>query len=343
VVKLRLKYIVEDVDRYGKVRLYFRRAGQPKVRLRGLPGSDEFMEAYRRALSGGEKNRGSKPPAVGSFRHLCSEYYRSTEFKSLDVNSTQSWRKRALDAICVRFGEMSAASMEPKHVRALRDQLSDKPGAARNRLKALKALFKWAIETGQLAYDPTRDIRPLKHASTGHHSWSLEEIRAFEDHYPVGSKARLAMALLLYTACRREDVVRFGPQHIHDGRISYRQAKNEHRNPIDLNIPVHPDLERIIAATPSGHLTFLATDYGRPFSVDGFGNKFRDWCNRANLPDCSAHGLRKATAARLAEVGCTAHEIMAITGHRSLAEVERYTIAARKSGLADSAMAKLIR
>ena len=128
-----------------------------------------------------------------------------------------------------------------------------------------------------------------------------------------------------------------------NGRLRYRQAKNEHRNPIDCDIPLHPDLVDVIAAIPSAHLTFLVTEYGRPFSPAGFGNKFRDWCNQANLPHCSAHGLRKATAARLAERGATAHEIMAITGHRSLEEVERYARAARRSQLADSAMSKLKR
>jgi integrase len=149
------------------------------------------------------------------------------------------------------------------------------------------------------------------------------------------------MALLLYSACRREDVVRFGPQHIRQGRLQYRQAKNEHRNPIDIDIPVHPDLAKTIAAAPARHLTFLVTEYGKPFSVAGFGAKFRDWCNQAGLPHCSAHGLRKAPAACLAERGASPHEIMAITGHQSLEEVERYTRAARKSKLADSAMSKL--
>ena len=91
----------------------------------------------------------------------------------------------------------------------------------------------------------------------------------------------------------------------------------------------------------SGHLTFLVTEFGKPHSPNGFGNKFKDWCREAGLPHCSAHGLRKAAAARLAERGATAHEIMAITGHQSLEEVERYTRAAQRRTLADSAMAKL--
>lgn len=151
------------------------------------------------------------------------------------------------------------------------------------------------------------------------------------------------MAILLYTACRREDVVRLGPQHIRDGRLRYRQAKNEHRNPVDLDIPVHSDLMTIIEATTTKHLTFLTTHHGRAFTPAGFSNAFRRWCDEAGLSHCSAHGLRKATAARLAERGATAHEIMSITGHRSLEEVERHTRAARQRKLADSAMAKIRR
>ena len=108
-----------------------------------------------------------------------------------------------------------------------------------------------------------------------------------------------------------------------------------------MDIPVHPDLAEVIAATPSRHLTFLVTKFGKPFTTSGFSNKLKDWCRQADLPHCSAHGLRKAAAVRLAERGATPHEIMAITGHKTLQEVERYTRAARQAKLADSAMTKL--
>jgi integrase/recombinase XerD len=130
---------------------------------------------------------------------------------------------------------------------------------------------------------------------------------------------------------------------IKNGGVQFRQAKSENRNPVEIEIPLFPELAEIIAATTTDHLTFLVTESGKPFTPAGFGNKFREWCNEANLPNCSSHGLRKATSTRLAERGATAHEIMAITGHRSLHEVERYTRAARKSQHADSAMSKLKR
>jgi integrase/recombinase XerD len=294
------------------------------------------MASYKAALSSADvQKRSAHRKDAGSFGYVCRAYYASVAFKLLDV-STQSWRRRALDSICERHGDKPIKLLLP-----IRDELSDRPGAARNRLKALRALFRWAVELDHAEKDPTRDIKPLPYVTAGHHAWSLEEVEIFEAFHPIGSKARLAMALMLYTACRREDAVRLGPQHIRHGRLQFRQAKNEHRNPVDIDIPLHPDLVEIIETSRSGHLTFLVTEYGRPFSAGGFGNKFREWCDQCGLTNCSAHGLRKAAAARLAERGASAHEIMAITGHRSLEEVERYTRAVRRSKLADSAMSKL--
>jgi integrase/recombinase XerD len=341
MVKLRLRYVIEDVDRHGNVRLYFRRKGRPKIRLTGLPGTEEFINAYQAAMANnGEAPRQTRSVARGSFRYVCQAYFASPSFKALD-SKTRNWRRRALDSICEKHADKPVALMRPKHVRALRDERADTPGAANIRLKALRALFRWAVEADEAPHDPTRDVSKIQYRPTGFHSWSMEEVEAYEKHHSVGTKARLAMAILLYTACRREDAVRLGLQHIRNGRAQYVQAKNEHRSPVSIDIPVHTDLAAIIGATPSGHLTLLATEYGRPFTPAGFGNAFKDWCRQANLPHCSAHGLRKAMASRLAERGATAHQIMSVTGHRSLEEVERYTRAARQAKLADSAMEKL--
>ena len=184
-------------------------------------------------------------------------------------------------------------------------------------------------------------MKKLKYASTGFHTWTADEIEQYKARHPLGTKPRLALDLLRFTTGRREDAVRLGPQHVQNGRVKFTQAKNEHRTPIDIDIPAHPDLLTSIAAAPSRHLTFLVTEYGRPYTANGFGNAMRDWCDQANLHHCSAHGLRKATAAQLAERSATAHEIMAVTGHRSLEEVERYTRAARTKKLANRAMRRL--
>jgi integrase len=99
-------------------------------------------------------------------------------------------------------------------------------------------------------------------------------------------------------------------------------------------------LEQALAAAPRTNLTFLVTKFGKPFTAAGFGNWFRDRCDEAGLPQCSSHGLRKLAATRLADLGCSEREIMAITGHKSVSEVSRYTKAAEQSRLAEQAMAK---
>ena len=182
-------------------------------------------------------------------------------------------------------------------------------------------------------------MKALRAKSDGYHSWTDDEIAQFENRHDVGSRPRLALALLLYTGQRRSDVVRMGRQHIDkNGAIRVRQLKTG----AELAIPIHATLQAIIAETQlTGRQTFLTTQFGKPFTAAGFGNWFREQCNDAGLPHCSAHGLRKAAARRLAEAGCTAHEIASITGHASLREVQRYTKAADQSRLAVAAMNKV--
>lgn len=350
-MRIRLKYVSEDVDRHGNPRCYLRMPGRPKVRLRSMPGTPEFMLEYQEALSGSSATKPLRPSREasqrGTFRHLCVQYFKSGEYSGLDV-STRNWQRRALERICEtqgadgrRYGANLVSHMQPRHVRMLRDELLSTPAAANQRLKALRALFNWANEADETTVNPTLGVKRIKYASDGHHTWTDMEIAQYQERHPVGTKARLAFDLLRYIAFRREDAVRIGPEHIRGGRVQYRQAQNEDRNPVDLDIPLHPDLEASIAATTTGHETFLLTEFGNAFTANGFGNKFKDWCRQADLPHCSAHGIRKATATALAENAATPHEIMSITGHRTIEEVERYTKATRMRMVADAAMAKL--
>jgi integrase len=184
-----------------------------------------------------------------------------------------------------------------------------------------------------------------KHCRTesklGFHRWTEAEITRFEARHRIGTKPRLALALGLYTGQARQDVVAMGPQHVRDEVLNWVRGKTELTTGIELTIPIHPALRTIIDATPSGHLTFLITELGKPFVVAGFGNWFREQCDIANLRHCSFHGLRKAASVRLAEAGCTPHEIAAITGHASLKEIVRYTSTVDRKRLAASAMEKV--
>ena len=343
-VRVKLKYIKEETDRHGNARCYLRVPGRPLVRLRSMPGTPEFFLEYQEAITATNAGRTSPPRSReikrGTFRHLCVQYFASGEYSTLD-ESTRKWQRRSLEKICESHGDSIVSHMQSRHVRKLRDELLVTPAAANQRLKALRALFNWANEAEETTVNPTLGVKRIKYASEGHHTWTDEEIGQYQKRHPVGTQARLAFDLLRFIAFRREDVVRIGPDHVRNGRVQYRQAKNEHRNPIDIDIPLHPDLEASIAATETGTKAFLLTDFGKAFTPNGFGNKFKDWCRQADLPHCSAHGIRKATATTLAENAATPHEIMSITGHQTLEEVERYTKAARMRKMADAAMMKL--
>jgi len=192
-----------------------------------------------------------------------------------------------------------------------------------------------AMTAGLRHDDPTLGIRVKLRASIGYKTWPEDAIAQFEARHPIGSKARLAFGLLLYTAQRRGDVIRMGRQHIKDGFIRVAQQKTG----AVLEIPIVQELREILAAHPAEHLTFLTTRAGQPFTGVGFTNWFRERCAEAGLPrGLVAHGLRKAACRRLAEAGCSASQIAAISGHATLREIERYTKAADQKRLATAAM-----
>jgi integrase len=298
--------IFQDRDRHGNERLYVRRNGR-KIRIKERWGTTEFLDAYQAALLATESPkieiaRIGAPAKRDTFRWLVEQYYRSAEFNQLD-DSTKRVRRGILDGLCAQYGSLPYARLEPHNVRRLRDEKAILPEAANARLKAIRQVFKWACDpTVRLAdRNPARDVPYFKAGSQGYHSWTDEEVRKFEERHPLGTPARLALGILLYTGQRRSDVVRLGRQHIKNGRLVFTQEKNKKRGSVPLEIPIHPELQRIINASPLGDLTFLVTQFNRPFTAAGFGNKMREWCNQAGLPHCSAHGLRKAAASRLAE------------------------------------------
>ena len=345
-MRMKLKYVVEDTDRHGNVRLYYRRNGR-KVRLRGPVGSPEFLTDYRRAAAGPKaprKQSALKPGVLraGTLHWLCAQYYKSAMFAELGAG-TQKTRRSILERFCARKGngEKRFAALTPRAIRKVRDEMLNTPEAANTLIKTLRQLFRFAVNYDHCETNPATSVELLRSKSEGYHSWTLDEIEAFEKKHPVGTTARLALALALYTGQRRSDLVLFGRQHVRDGWLIFTQQKNKSRNPVKLELPIIPELQRIIDASSTGDLAFLVNGYGRPYTSAGFGNRFRAWADEAGLKHCSVHGLRKAAAARLAELGCTEFEIMAITGHQTSKEVTLYTKGANQRVRAEAAMKKM--
>jgi integrase len=337
------KYIQQFIDRHGRARFYFRRAGFKTVALSGLPWSPEFMAAYDTARTG-QITIGASRTKPGTLKALAAAYYGSARFSDME-SSTQGVYRNMIERLCEqrdqdgnRLADKRIATIRREHIVKLIQARANKPGSANGLRKVLRAMMQHAVDIGWRDDDPTRDVKKLRSKNEdGFHSWTETEIEQFARRHPIGTKPRLALALLLYLGQRRGDTVRMGRQHVSNNAIHVEQQKTG----MVLDIPIHDKLAAIIADTPNSNLTFLTTAYDKPFSAAGFGNWFREQCNTAGLRHCSAHGLRKAAARRLAEAGCTEHEIAAITGHASLKEVQRYTKAADRTKLAVAAMKKV--
>lgn len=337
-----LKHLVRDVDRHGNVRHYFRAPGRPKVRLQGEPGSRAFLDAYAAALEALADARPSAgaAPKPGSVSALCVAYYQSADYKALAPQTRYTYRQ-LLDKFRETYGTGSAGKLTAPQISAILDKAAHTPAQAKNLLKTLRALYRFAAARGMVRSNPAAAVTFKVRKTAGYRAWTDDDIAKFEAHWPSGSRARLALALLLYTGQRRSDVVRMGRQHVSDGAITVRQLKRGPDAPL-LTIPIHSSLKLELDQLPAGQLTFLMTAFGKPMSPFGFSNWFADCAKAAGLPEHSSpHGLRKAAARRLAEAGCSTLEIMAITGHASIREVERYTASASQKALAQAGMGKI--
>ena len=346
-MRLNLPYLRCDTDRHGNERLFVRRFGRC-IRIRALPSTKGFGEAYSAALEALEAGapqvhapRGAAP--AGTLGWLAAAYFAAVEFTGLPAVS-QSTRRGIIES-CLReplkpnstykLALCPLSLLSAAHIRMLRDRRADKPGAANNRLKYMSS--PWAVERNLIRANPARDVKPLRYQSDGFHTWSPSEVRQFEERHPIGTKARLALALMLYLGVRRSDAVTLGRQHVRDGVIRFVPAKTRRSKMHAIEIPILPELARIIAASPVGQLNFLMTGRGKPFTANGFGNWFRDRCNEAGLPQCSAHGLRKAGATIVAERGATDRQLMAMFGWETPQQATTYTASADRKRLAAEA------
>ncbi|MBX9760396.1 MAG: tyrosine-type recombinase/integrase [Beijerinckiaceae bacterium] len=263
-------------------------------------------------------------------------YLASAEYRGLRMTTKTGYATR-LSALRTEHGHRPLSGMTRSGIeKFILAPYSDRPGAGLNILKMLRILIRHAIATGLLKHDPSAGIRRPKVAEI--RSWTDDEIATFEAHWPIGTKQRLAFALQLFTAQRRSDVHRMTWADMQGTSIRVVQQKTGRK----LLIPLHTQLLAILAQTERRHAVILATEFGKPFTVDGFSGFMRDAITAAGLPlDCTPHGLRKAAGLRLAEAGCSTKEIMAVLGHKTLAEAERYTRDADQALLSTAAIMQL--
>ena len=329
------RWVSEYRDRHGKPRYRFRRKGYAQYLFRASPGTESFRQEYQACLEGiaaEAVSPGAQRVRPGSFHDLIARYYRSPDFLDPSERTREVYRG-VIERWRTKYGDGLVRDLRTSHVEKMMAEMLPHRTAANMLRKRLSALMKFAIRQGFVATNPIVATRPYKVESDGFHTWTEEEIALFEDRHAVGTKARLAFDLMLWTGQRGGDARVMGPQHIRNKRLVVTQEKTG----ATVSLPILAPLAQSIMAIRSGAMVLLLSEHGKPFSRKGFGNKFRQWCDEAGLPHCSAHGLRKAAARRFAEAGCSNQQIKAWTGHTTDSEVSRYTAAADQALLSDAA------
>jgi integrase len=348
MIQTRLKFCVYDPDPNGNPRYYVRKAGRAKIRIRepfedaGGNVTAEFMSAYFDALGTLDRvPQAPKLPREKTFNWLVTQYFHSPEFARYD-KATKDDKRGVLNRYCETAGDLPYASLRKEDIERSRDKRSNTPGAADKLVKYLRVMFNWAVDKKHAQQNPAIGVKKINTESDGWHTWTPAEVDAYRANHKIGTKARLALELMLNVGARISDAAKIGRQHESEGWLKFVAWKNRNKKSRKtIECPITSDLAAAIAATPSGGLTYLINDLGRAFTINGLGNKMRDWCDAAGLPQCSSHGLRKAAAVILAENGATAPELCALFGWSKLETAEIYIREAQKRKMVANAFTRL--
>lgn len=324
------KYVTVFTDRHGKFRYRYRR-GKFSRYFSHRPGSQGFLEELDAFMSECESPK-INLAKKGSMADLAHQFYGTAKWKGMKP-STRATYGGIIDRFMQEHGNKPVMMIETRHIDSIIGNMSDRPQAANNLRKVLRLLLRYAVKFGMRRDNPVDQSDSYSSKTDGFHAWTEEEIKKFREVHSLGTRARLAMELMLWTGSRRSDVIRLGKQHIQGDYFEIRNQKTEKI----LTIWISPVLQDVLAAMPkSDHLNFLTTKIGKPFTVAGFGNWFRDKCDEAGLHNCAAHGLRKAIARRAADLGATQQQLKAVGGWAGDKEVSQYTATANQKALAEN-------
>ncbi|MCO4316299.1 site-specific integrase [Phyllobacterium sp. 21LDTY02-6] len=355
-----LPYIEYNPNRHGKARYYFRLNGKRLGRLPDNPDSEEFTKEYWRirngiALPEDVVSDDKVVPQIarpGTFHYLCTAYFKSDAFSSLDP-TTQSKRRSIIDAMLLEpisetdkriFAAMPISALDADNIAVLRDRKKQTPFAADERLKVLRQIFEAGIKTKPaplVKVNTAKLVQSFRQKTDGHATARDEEIRQYIQHHGTSSKAVLALSILMYTGVRVSDLAKLGPQHRRGDSFEFRVFKNRNRHPVTLTILIHPILEAVLAMHPVKGMAYLLTEFGKPFSVKGLGNRVSDWFTQAGFPHLTAHSVRKGLATNMAENEATDHMLEGMFGWSDGKTSKIYTRNARRSKLARQAVLRI--
>lgn len=332
----KLPYLHREKSRHGTIVWYTRVGHGPRQRMPGAYGSAEFMEAYRASIYGEPVPQKDKADPR-TLKWLFEQWVKSSSWAQT-ATSTRKQRENFMLRIIEENPKASFKAITADHIRAGRERRQATPAAANNFVKTMRALFSWAEEAGHVEVNPAAEVKKMVNKTEGFHPWSLEDLSAFRARWPLGTRERLALEVLVNTGLRRGDAVRLGRQHIRDGVAAIRAEKTG----VELFIPILPALEEAVSHGPTGDLTFICGANGRPVVKESFGNWFRGVCTTTKIKG-TAHGLRKLAATVMAEEGATGEQLKALFGWQTNEQSNLYTRTADRRRLSIEGSAKLAR
>jgi integrase len=325
------------VDRHGKERCRFRRNGLD--RSLPHPSAKGYRTAYEEALARSTGLVPLQPRSVPqSIGDLIPRFYETGKFKRGGADWRKT-RKQVLEAFREEFANDLVANFKPSHIDIILSRKMEKADgkggthAAKRLREQLDLLFAFAVKLEWIRTNPVDSADEVEHKPKGFYAWTESDILQYRERWPLGTKQRLALELMLWTGARRGDARLLPPPK--GGRIKGMAGKTGK----SFDLPVAPPLAAAIEAMPTvGMTTLLVTDYGKPFTAAGFGNWFSAQCRKAGLKSCTAHGLRKALARRAADQGIEQQGLKALGQWSGDREVATYVAGANQKRLAENAI-----
>jgi integrase len=320
-------YLSREVTRHGKVKWYVRVGKGPRIRVPTY-GTPEFDAEYEAAING-EPKRTKRASAAGSLSWLIARYRETTAWTSFSM-ATRRDRESIFRQVIESAGDQPASKITSASLEKGRDRRTGSQG--RHFLDAMRGLFRWAAKAKLVARDPTIGVEnPARPKSDGYPPWTEEDIAAYQRRWPIGTRERVWLDVLLYTGLRRGDAVRLGRQHVRDGIATLKTEKTG----TEVTIPILPVLDATMRAGLCGDLHFIVGADGRAFTKGGFSNAFREACRKAGVRR-SPHGVRKLAATRMANNGATVAQLEALFGWTSGNMASLYTRSADRRRLAQA-------
>lgn len=346
---MKLPYLVEEKAGMRTYR-YVRKGKGPRVPISAEPGTADFAVQYAAALSAVTSGTAEISSARYTFRYLVSSYLKSAGFQKLG-KETQRVRRRVIEQFLHQVAGTDYRKITALRVIELLEEKAGVPEAAMARLKAIRAVLKFAVRRKLLKENVATSVDvkeyykdEVQRATQGHTAWTRELIEQYFSVYELGDREHLLMSILLFTGCRISDAAMLGPVHEKNGYLVWNETKGRNTYSKDATIvPIPAPLRMAIDAAPTGDLVYMVTEIGLPYSVKGLGQWFVKRCRHAGIPaGYSAHGVRKAAATFIAEGGGTENELMAMFGWTQSKQARLYTRSANNKLLATRAAGLLL-